>query len=98
MTGNCVPRHGDPRRDRVGRAAALAVTAAIANSMLATYAPVCVPRGSIRVSGTLKIRGRSGLESTNTLHPALTASIRMNNPAPPLRKPRSEVIPRKNRK
>ena len=63
------------RREFVGRAAALGVTAAVANSMLASSAEAATPvRG-----GTIKI-GSSGGESTNTQDPALTASeVPLNN-------------------
>ena len=63
------------RREFVGRAAALGVTAAVANSMLATAAKAAGPvRG-----GTLKL-GAQGGESTNTQDPALTASeVPLNN-------------------
>ncbi|WP_299738632.1 ABC transporter substrate-binding protein [uncultured Roseobacter sp.] len=57
------------RREFVGRAAALGVTAAVANSMLATAAKA---EGPVK-GGTIKI-GASGGESTNTQDPALTAS------------------------
>lgn len=57
------------RREFVGRAAALGVTAAIANSMLASEAKAAGPVKG----GMLKI-GTSGGESTNTQDPALAAS------------------------
>tara|TARA_R110002049_G_scaffold23781_6_gene84733 strand:- start:121648 stop:123243 length:1596 start_codon:yes stop_codon:yes gene_type:complete len=57
------------RREFVGRAAALGVTAAVANSMLANTARAAGPVKG----GTLKI-GSSGGESTNTQDPALAAS------------------------
>ena len=57
------------RREFVGRAAALGVTAAVANSMLAQAARA---EGPVR-GGTLKL-GCSGGESTNTQDPALAAS------------------------
>ncbi len=60
------------RREFVGRAAALGVTAAVANSMLANNAQAAAHEAPIR-GGSLKI-GSSGGESTNTLDPALTAS------------------------
>ena len=57
------------RREFVGKAAALGVTAAVANTMLSSAAHAAGPvRG-----GSIKI-GSSGGESTNTLDPALTAS------------------------
>ncbi|TMM51833.1 ABC transporter substrate-binding protein [Sulfitobacter sabulilitoris] len=60
------------RREFVGRAAALGVTAAVANSMLAQPARAAAHAAPVK-GGTLKI-GSSGGESTNTLDPALTAS------------------------
>ncbi|MGJ5619788.1 ABC transporter substrate-binding protein [Sulfitobacter sp. MF3-043] len=57
------------RREFVGRAAALGVTAAVANTMLATQARA---EGPVK-GGTLKM-GIQGGESTNTLDPALAAS------------------------
>lgn len=57
------------RREFVGRAAALGVTAVAANAMLATSARAADPVKG----GTLKL-GSSGGESTNTMDPALTAS------------------------
>ncbi|MCV3273013.1 ABC transporter substrate-binding protein [Roseobacter sinensis] len=63
------------RRDFIGRAAALGVTAAVANSMLANAARA---EGPVR-GGTLKL-GAQGGESTNTQDPALTASeVPLNN-------------------
>ena len=57
------------RREFVGRAAALGVTAAVANSMLATAAKA---EGPVK-GGMLKL-GMSGGESTSSLDPALAAS------------------------
>lgn len=57
------------RREFVGRAAALGVTAAVANTMLASAAKAAGPVKG----GMLKI-GSSGGESTNTQDPALAAS------------------------
>ncbi|QFT57316.1 Oligopeptide-binding protein OppA precursor [Sulfitobacter sp. THAF37] len=58
------------RREFVGRAAALGVTAAVANSMLADRAAA---QDAPKRGGTIKL-GSSGGESTNTMDPALTAS------------------------
>ena len=71
MTGQ-VAKGTMTRREFVGRAAALGVTAAVANSMLANNAQAAAHEAPVR-GGTLKI-GSSGGESTNTLDPALTAS------------------------
>ena len=60
------------RREFVGRAAALGVTAAVANTMLAGHAKAD-GHGTPVKGGTLKI-GSSGGESTNTQDPALAAS------------------------
>lgn len=60
------------RREFVGRAAALGVTAAVANSMLSTQAHADAHATPVR-GGTIKL-GSSGGESTNTQDPALTAS------------------------
>jgi peptide/nickel transport system substrate-binding protein len=60
------------RREFVSRAAALGVTAAVANSMLAGSARADAHAAPVR-GGTLKL-GSSGGESTNTMDPALTAS------------------------
>ena len=60
------------RREFVGRAAALGVTAAVANSMLASSADAAAHAAPVR-GGTIKL-GSSGGESTNTQDPALTAS------------------------
>jgi len=77
MTGQ-VAKGTMTRREFVGRAAALGVTAAVANSMLANHAQAAAHEAPIR-GGTLKI-GSSGGESTNTLDPALTASeVPLNN-------------------
>ncbi|MEP2640995.1 ABC transporter substrate-binding protein [Roseobacter sp.] len=57
------------RREFVGRAAALGVTAAVANTMLASSAKA---EGPVK-GGTLRI-GLSGGESTNTQDPAAAAS------------------------
>ncbi|MEP5091102.1 MAG: ABC transporter substrate-binding protein [Paracoccaceae bacterium] len=57
------------RREFMSRAAALGVSAFVANSMLATAAKAAGPVKG----GTLKL-GASGGESTNTQDPALTAS------------------------
>ena len=57
------------RREFMSRAAALGVSAIVANSMLATAAKAAGPVKG----GTLKL-GASGGESTNTQDPALTAS------------------------
>ncbi|WP_295316042.1 ABC transporter substrate-binding protein [Roseobacter sp.] len=57
------------RREFVGRAAALGVTAAVANSMLATAAKAAGPVKG----GTIRM-GIQGGESTNSLDPALAAS------------------------
>jgi peptide/nickel transport system substrate-binding protein len=66
------------RREFVGRAAALGVTAAVANSMLSTSASADGHGTPVR-GGTLKI-GSGGGESTNTQDPALTASeVPLNN-------------------
>ena len=66
------------RREFVGRAAALGVTAAVANSMLASSAQADGHATPIR-GGMMKI-GSSGGESTNTQDPALTASeVPLNN-------------------
>lgn len=63
------------RREFVGRAAALGVTAALANSFLAQAARA---EGPVR-GGTIKI-GSVGGESTNTQDPALAASeVPINN-------------------
>ena len=63
------------RREFVGRAAALGVTAAVANTMLATSAKADTPKRG----GMMRI-GSSGGESTNTQDPALTASeVPLNN-------------------
>ena len=71
MTGQ-VAKGTMTRREFVGRAAALGVTAAVANSMLASNAQAAAHEAPVR-GGSLKI-GSSGGESTNTLDPALTAS------------------------
>ena len=71
MTGQ-VAKGTMTRREFVGRAAALGVTAAVANTMLANSADAASHGTPIR-GGSLKI-GSSGGESTNTLDPALTAS------------------------
>lgn len=60
------------RREFVGRAAALGVTAAVANTMLADSAAADGHGTPVR-GGMLKI-GSSGGESTNTQDPALVAS------------------------
>jgi peptide/nickel transport system substrate-binding protein len=60
------------RREFVGRAAALGITAAVANSMLAAEARADAHATPVR-GGSIKV-GSSGGESTNTLDPALTAS------------------------
>jgi len=66
------------RREFVGRAAALGVTAAVANSMLTGSAKADGHGTPVR-GGLLKI-GSSGGESTNTQDPALTASeVPLNN-------------------
>jgi peptide/nickel transport system substrate-binding protein len=66
------------RREFVGRAAALGVTAFVANSMLASSAHADAHETPKR-GGLLKI-GSSGGESTNTQDPALTASeVPLNN-------------------
>ena len=66
------------RREFVGRAAALGVTAAVANTMLAERAAADGHGTPIR-GGMMKI-GSSGGESTNTQDPALTASeVPLNN-------------------
>ena len=57
------------RREFVGRAAALGVTAAVANSMLSTAARAAGPVKG----GTIRM-GVQGGESTNSLDPALAAS------------------------
>ena len=57
------------RREFVGRAGALGVSAAVAGTMLATAARADVP-----VKGGLLRAGMAGGESTNTLDPALAAS------------------------
>jgi peptide/nickel transport system substrate-binding protein len=65
------------RRDFVMRAAALGVTAAAANAMLASG--VRAQEGTPKRGGTIRI-GSSGGESTNTQDPALTASeVPLNN-------------------
>ncbi|SFS37830.1 peptide/nickel transport system substrate-binding protein [Sulfitobacter marinus] len=71
MTGQ-VAKGTMTRREFVGRAAALGVTAAVANTMLANNAQAASHGTPIR-GGSIKI-GSSGGESTNTLDPALTAS------------------------
>ena len=58
------------RREFVGRAAALGVTAAVANAMLASAAKAAGPVKG----GTIKM-GIQGGESTNSLDPALAASM-----------------------
>ncbi|QUJ77935.1 ABC transporter substrate-binding protein [Sulfitobacter albidus] len=66
------------RREFVGRAAALGVTAAAANAMLTTGARADGHATPVR-GGMLKI-GSGGGESTNTQDPALTASsVPLNN-------------------
>jgi len=66
------------RREFVGRAAALGVTAAVANTMLAESAAADGHAKPVR-GGMLKI-GSGGGESTNTQDPALTASsVPLNN-------------------
>lgn len=66
------------RREFVGRAAALGVTAAVANSMLAESARADAHAMPKR-GGMIKI-GSGGGESTNTQDPALTASsVPLNN-------------------
>ena len=66
------------RREFVGRAAALGVTAVAANAMLAGHAQAAAHEAPKR-GGTIKI-GSSGGESTNTQDPALTASeVPLNN-------------------
>jgi len=60
------------RREFVGRAAALGVTAAVANTMLANSAAADGHAKPVR-GGMMKI-GSSGGESTNTQDPALVAS------------------------
>lgn len=66
------------RREFVGRAAALGVTAAVANTMLADSARA-ESHSTPKRGGMLKI-GSSGGESTNTQDPALTASeVPLNN-------------------
>ena len=66
------------RREFVGRAAALGVTAAVANSMLSSSA-AADGHATPKRGGMLKI-GSSGGESTNTQDPALTASeVPLNN-------------------
>ncbi|KIN64285.1 Peptide/nickel/opine uptake family protein ABC transporter, periplasmic substrate-binding protein [Sulfitobacter noctilucicola] len=66
------------RREFVGRAAALGVTAAVANTMLADSARADGHGTPVR-GGMLKI-GSSGGESTNTQDPALAASeVPVNN-------------------
>ena len=66
------------RREFVGRAAALGVTAAVANTMLADAARADAHETPKR-GGMIKI-GSSGGESTNTQDPALTASeVPLNN-------------------
>lgn len=57
------------RRDFMGRAAALGVSAGVASSMLATSAAAQTP-----VKGGMLRAGMQGGESTNTLDPALAAS------------------------
>ena len=57
------------RREFLGKASALGVTAAVANTMLADAAKAAGPV----MGGTIKI-GSSGGESSNTLDPALVAS------------------------
>ncbi len=76
MTGQ-VAKGTMTRREFVGRAAALGVTAAVANSMLANAAADAHEARSGVAS--LKI-GSSGGETTNTHDPALTASeVPLNN-------------------
>ncbi|MGB7241547.1 MAG: ABC transporter substrate-binding protein [Sulfitobacter sp.] len=58
------------RREFVGRAAALGVTAAVANTMLASSAKAAGPVKG----GTMKM-GIQGGESTNSMDPALAASM-----------------------
>lgn len=66
------------RREFVGRAAALGVTAAVANTMLAESAAADAHETPKR-GGMMRI-GSSGGESTNTQDPALTASeVPLNN-------------------
>ena len=66
------------RREFVGRAAALGVTAAVANTMLADSAAADA-HATPKRGGMIKI-GSSGGESTNTQDPALTASeVPLNN-------------------
>ncbi len=66
------------RREFVGRAAALGVTAAVANTMLAESA-AADGHAAPKRGGMMKI-GSSGGESTNTQDPALTASeVPLNN-------------------
>jgi peptide/nickel transport system substrate-binding protein len=67
-----VARGAMTRREFVGRAAALGVTAAVANSILATSVDAAAHEAPVR-GGTIKL-GSSGGESTNTQDPALTAS------------------------
>ncbi len=71
MTGQ-VAKGNMTRREFIGRAAALGVTAAVANAMLANK--VYAAEGTPIRGGQLKI-GASGGESTNNLDPAVTASI-----------------------
>ncbi len=66
------------RREFVGRAAALGISAVAANALLATRAQADAHEAPKR-GGTIKI-GSSGGESTNTQDPALTASeVPLNN-------------------
>jgi len=66
------------RREFVGRAAALGVTAVAANAMLAGSAKAAA-HATPKRGGMIKI-GSSGGESTNTQDPALTASeVPLNN-------------------
>ncbi|MGJ8618254.1 MAG: ABC transporter substrate-binding protein [Sulfitobacter sp.] len=60
------------RREFVGRAAALGVTAFAANAMLASSVDAAAHEAPVR-GGTIKL-GSSGGESTNSHDPALTAS------------------------
>jgi peptide/nickel transport system substrate-binding protein len=71
LTGKVATGHMT-RREFVARAAALGVTAAVANSMLAGSAKADAHATPVR-GGTIKL-GSSGGESTNTMDPALTAS------------------------